>query len=33
MKSKLLRLAYVLGAFVLFLLITYVCFTWGSLQG
>lgn len=32
MRSKLRRLAYVLGAMALFLLITYVCFTWGSLQ-
>lgn len=33
MRSNLRRLAYVLGAFVLFLLVTYVIFTWGNVQG
>ena len=33
MKSNLRRLAYVLGALVLFLLVTYVIFTWGNVQG
>ncbi len=32
MRSKLRRLAYVLGALALFLLITYMCFTWRRLQ-
>ena len=32
MKSKLRRFGKVLAAFFLFLLVTYVCFTWGNLQ-
>ena len=31
-KMKLRRFAYILAAFVLFLLVTYVIFTWGRLQ-
>ena len=30
MKLRLRRFAYVLGALVLFLLLTYVIFTWGN---
>lgn len=33
MKSKLRRFAYVLGGFVLFLILAYICFTWRRLQG
>ena len=32
MRSKLRRLAYVLGAFLIGLILWYVFFTWGSLQ-
>lgn len=33
MKAKLRRVGYVFGALLLFLLLSYVCFTWGSVQG
>ena len=32
MKSKLRRIAYILGALALLLLLSYVFFTWGNLQ-
>ena len=33
MKSVLLRLTYILASFVLFLLITYIIFTWKQVKG
>ena len=33
MKSKLRRIGYFVASLGLFLLFTYLCFTWGNVQG
>lgn len=33
MKSKLRRIGNILAGLAIFLLFTYICFTWGHVQG